>query len=191
MYPFHNANAVLAWLCKSFPLKPGFGNPDMYLSAMLHKFRLHNGVWAWAMSPVKYVQEAVRNCAVHLSANHSGKFRLPEKVENLFKLGCDPEVDTSPEVDPDTAFCYLTIIHIQRWMINLRRIDIITKALLLSSHVAFCREGHLDAAVHVMAHVGQRYYFRLVCDASYPEINHSVFKKCNRSTFYSMNAPKP
>ena len=50
----YNADAVLEWLCKSFPLKPGYGNPDMYLDAKLCKFRLCNGVWTWAMSPVKY-----------------------------------------------------------------------------------------------------------------------------------------
>ena len=53
----------------SFPLKLGFGNPDIYVGAKLCKSRLHNGVWAWAMSSTKYVQEAVRNCRVHLLVN--------------------------------------------------------------------------------------------------------------------------
>ena len=92
----HNADVVLEWLHKSFPLKPGFGKPDMYLGTMLHETRLHHGVWAWAMSPIKYVQEAVRNCAVHVSSNYGGKYKMPKKAENPFKIGCDPEVDTSP-----------------------------------------------------------------------------------------------
>ena len=46
----HNADAMLEWLHKSFQLKLEFGKPDMYLGAMLCKTRLHNGVWAWAMS---------------------------------------------------------------------------------------------------------------------------------------------
>ena len=54
-----NADAVLEWLHKSLPLKPGFGNLDMYFGAKLHKTRLHNGKWAWAISPFKYIQEAV------------------------------------------------------------------------------------------------------------------------------------
>ena len=53
----HNAGKVLKWLHKSFPLKPGFVIPDMYLSAKLHKTRLHNGVFVWANSSVKYVWE--------------------------------------------------------------------------------------------------------------------------------------
>ena len=60
------------------------------------------------------------------------------------------------------------------------------------------REVCLDAAVHVMAHVGQMYYSRLVCDPFYPEMDHSVFKKCDQSEFYRdakeaipMNAAEP
>ena len=66
MYP-SQFRPMLEWLHKkSFPLKLGFGDPDMYLGVKLHKTRLHNGVWKWAMSPAKYVKEAVRNCIEHL-----------------------------------------------------------------------------------------------------------------------------
>ena len=108
---------------------------------------------------------------------------LPKKAENPFKMGYDPELDNSPEVDPDAASYYLTVISILRWMINLERIDMITVVSLLSSHVALSREGCFDAAVHVMVHVSQRYNSRLVHDPSYPEMDHSVFKKCDWSEF--------
>ena len=94
-------------------------------------------------------------------------------------MGYEPQLDTSPELNPNTATYYLTIIGILRWMIKLGRIIIITEVLLLESHVALLREGHLDAAVKVMVHVGQRYHTRLVYDLWYPEIDHSVFKKCD------------
>ena len=51
---------------------------------------------------------------------------MHRKAENPFKMGYDPELDTSPELDPDEASYYLTIIGILRWMIQLGRIDIIT-----------------------------------------------------------------
>ena len=113
----HNADVVLEWLHKSLPLKLGFDRPGIYLGATLHKTRLHNEVWAWAMSPIKYVQEAVRNHASHLAANYGGKFRIPKKMENPNKMGYDPESDTSLNLDPDTTSFYLTIIGLQRWMI--------------------------------------------------------------------------
>ena len=54
----------------------------------------------------------------------------------------------------------------------------------MSSHVTPPREGHVEAAIHVMAHVGQRYHSRLVYDPSYLEIDHNAFKKCDWSKFY-------
>ena len=73
------------------------------IGAKLHKTRLHNEVWACAMSLVKYVQEAVRNCTVCLAANYGGKFRMPKKAENPFKMGYDLDLDTNPELEPDAA----------------------------------------------------------------------------------------
>ena len=69
-------------------------------------------------------------------------------------------------------------------MIKVGRINKTTKVLLLLSHVALPREGHLDAAMHAMAHVGQRHNSRLVYNPSYPEIYHNVFKECDWLEFY-------
>ena len=38
--------------------------------------------------------------------------------------------------------------------------------------------------MHVLAHVGQKYNFRLVYDPSNPETDHSVFKESDYSKFY-------
>ena len=64
------------------------------------------------MSPARYIQEAVSNCKVHLSSNYGGEYRLPKKAENPFKMGCDPKLDTSAELEQYTASYYLTIIAI-------------------------------------------------------------------------------
>ena len=85
------------------------------------------------MSPVKYVQEAVRNCAGHLAANYGGKFRMPKKAENPFKMGYDLDLDTSPELDPDAVSYYLNLISTLRYMVELGKVDIIAKVSLLSS----------------------------------------------------------
>ena len=55
---------------------------------------------------------------------------------------------------------------------------------LLLSHVTVPREEHLDAAVHAMPQVGQRYNSRLVYDSFDPEIDHNDLKKCDWSEFY-------
>ena len=49
---------------------------------------------------------------------------MPKKAMNPFKMGSVPELNTSPELKPDAASYYLTIIGILWWMIELGRIDI-------------------------------------------------------------------
>ena len=76
-------------------------------------------------------------------------------------MGCDPGLE------PDAAMYYESLIGILRWMIALGRIDKINEVLLLSSHQALPREGHLNAAGHVMSYVGKKYNLRLVYDPTY------------------------
>ena len=61
---------------------------------------------------------------------------MTRKAGNSFKMGYALELDTSPELYLVTVSYYLTIIGMLRWILELRRIDIITEVLLLSSHVA-------------------------------------------------------
>ena len=84
---------------------------------------------------------AVRNFTVHLASNYGDRYRLPKKSENPFKIGNDPKLDSSPELEPDSAPYCLTFIGILRWMIKFGRIDKITNVSLLSSHAALPREG--------------------------------------------------
>ena len=116
------------------------------------------------MSPNIYVQEA--HYTVHLAANIVGKYKISKKAENLFKMGYDPGLDTSPEIDPDAASYYLMIISILRRIIELGRISIITEVLLFLFFVELPREGHLEVALHVMAHGCQRWNSRLMYDPS-------------------------
>ena len=64
------------------------------------------------------------------------------------------------DYDPDLYY-FQTVIGILRWMIMLGRIQVITEVLLLLSCIALPREGHLDAAVHVMAYVSHKYQILL------------------------------
>ena len=125
-----------------------------------------------------------KNCTVHLLSKYRGKYKMPKKAKIPFKMGYVPEMNTSPELGPDAASYYLTIIGFLRWMIELGRINKITKVSLLSSHVALPGEGHLEAAVHVMTHIGQRYNSRLMYDPLYLQIDHSAFKEWDWSEFY-------
>ena len=63
----YNPVSVLNLINGYMPLKPSsVGDPDIYLGAKLKMTQLDNGIWAWGLSPSKYVAQAVKNCAKHL-----------------------------------------------------------------------------------------------------------------------------
>jgi hypothetical protein len=70
-------------------------------------------------------------------------------------------------------------------MVELGHVDIATEISLLSSHLAFPREGHLDAALHVMGYLKQKHISRLIVDPTYPDINVSSFPTYDWTEFYS------
>jgi hypothetical protein len=59
--------SVLNLIYGYMPLKPSLvGDPGIYLGTKLKMTRLENGIWAWGLSPSKYITQAVKNCAEHL-----------------------------------------------------------------------------------------------------------------------------
>ena len=103
-------------------MKPGsVGTPKLYLGAKFSKIHLPNGVEAYTVSTSQYVQEAVNNVEVHLTAkgmhlNRGGKAPLSP--------GYRPELDASPELELQDATYYQSLIGILRWMVEMVRIDI-------------------------------------------------------------------
>ena len=83
-------------------MKGSIGDPDIYLGAKLRNVQLDNGVFAWGMSPEKYVQEAVRNVEEHLTKEYGGR-NLPKKGTAPWPSKCVSETDTTPELGPKEA----------------------------------------------------------------------------------------
>jgi hypothetical protein len=61
-------------------------------------------------------------------------------------------------------------------MCEIGRIDIATDVSLLSSHLAYPQEGHLDAALHIMGYLKLKNNSRLIFDPSYPVIDEDSFQ---------------
>ena len=181
----HQPEDVIKKIDKYFPLKPGsVGKPDMYLGTKLREITFTNGEKAWAMSPSKYVQESVSNCVKHVKANMSDMFNLPKKAINPFPTDYEPMEDGTPELDAEHASYYQQLIGIMRWMVEIGRIDIDTQVSMLASHVALPRQGHMSAALHIMAYLRDHHNSRMVFDAHEPEIVKSDFKKYDWQEFY-------
>ena len=82
-------------------------------------------------------------------------------------------------------------------MVELGRVDMITEVSLLASQLANPREGHLETVFHMFAYLKNKHNSRMVFDPTYPEIDMSVFKKCDWKHFYGevkeaipLNTPK-
>ena len=181
----HDAMTILNQINKYLPLKPSsVGDPDIYLGTKLRQTRLPNGVWAWGMSPSKYVNQAVKNCAAHLSEHFDGKYKLPHRADNPFPTDYDADLDTSDPLTPDQASFYQHLIGVLRWMVEIGPIDIATEVSILSSYLAYPRDGHLSTALFIMGYLKQKHNSRLVFDPTYPDIVHSDFPKYNWTEFY-------
>jgi hypothetical protein len=63
-------------------------------------------------------------------------------------------------------------------------IDIATEVLLLSLHLAYLREGHLDAALSVMGYLRLKYNSQLIFDPTYPLMDDSTFQHHDWEEFY-------
>jgi Reverse transcriptase (RNA-dependent DNA polymerase) len=144
----HDAESAIRQLDKYFPMKAGsIGDPDIYLGTKLRKVQMANGVYAWSMSPSKYVQDAVRNVEDYLSKN--GDRKLPGRCKAPWPTDYVCETDVSPELTPEQANYYQSLIGILHWMVEIGRVDMITEVSKLASHMALPREGHLDAVFHI------------------------------------------
>jgi hypothetical protein len=182
----HETMPVLDKLDKYFTLKPSsIGNSSMNLGAKLKLTQMSNRVYAWGMSPTKYIKEAVSNCEKHLKSNYDGRYVLPTHAVNPFAMGYEPEIDETPALDPDRALYFQSIIGVMRWMCKIGRINIAIEALLLSLHLAYPREGHLDAALHVMGYLRlSKYNSQLISDPTYPLIDDSTFQHHDWEEFH-------
>ena len=131
----HNPDDVLNKLNGYVPLKPrSVRSPDMYSGTKQKTMQLHNGIWAWSMSPSKCAQEAVRLCKEYIAKHLSKGYKLPKRANNPFESGYCPELDVSLVLKPDDAPYYRSLMGVMRWMIDLGQIDINMEVSLLSSH---------------------------------------------------------
>ena len=149
----HDAKTILHKLDKFFQMKPGsMGNPDISLGAKLKKVQLNNGLWCWAMSSSKYVQEAVWNVKKY-SKKELQYESLPKHGSGPWPLGFEPDTDESEELNPAKANYYPSLVGILHWILELGRVDNITETSVLAWHMAMPRKGHLDAALHMFRYL--------------------------------------
>ncbi len=172
----HDPMTVLGRINGYMPLKPSLvGDPDIYHGAKLWQTCLANGIWAWGLSPSKYVAQAVKNCEKHLTNKLHNHFQLPLWADNPFPYDYCPELNLSDPLNPECLSFYQHLIGVARWTVELGCVDIATEVFLLLSHLVYLFEWHLETALHMMAYLQQKHNTRLIIDPTYPKINMIIF----------------
>jgi hypothetical protein len=106
---------ILSRIGQFMKFKEGsIGDHDIYIGVRLSEVQLDNDIWCWALSPSKYVQEAVWNCSKHLKSNYDGQYELCKNAPNPFALAYDPWLDIMPLCSPVEASHFQSIIGIMR-----------------------------------------------------------------------------
>ena len=95
------------------------GDPNIYLGYKLKKTRLANGVEAWGMSISKYVNQAVKNCASHLTKKFAKKYRIPARADNLFPTDYCANTDITEPLTPEYASFFQHLIGVLNSMVEL------------------------------------------------------------------------
>lgn len=158
-----------------FELKEdSIGPPKIYLGGRMTEVVLDNGVKCWGISSSQYVQAAVKNVENHLAS--IGK-KLPAKADTPIQTSYRPELDITPELEPDEASYYQSLIGILGWMVELGRIDLCLEVSLMSSHLALPRQGHMNQLLHMFAYLKRHHNAELVLDPSDPVVNLDEFER--------------
>jgi hypothetical protein len=88
---------------------------------------------------------------------------LENKAKNPFPMNYQLELDVLNELGLELSSHYLQLIGIERWAIELGRINIHHEVSLLSQYQANLRVGHLEALYHVCAYRGIRNFVPQFC----------------------------
>ena len=159
---------------KQFKLKDDkVAEPEIYLGAELSKIVNVDAVQCWALSSDKYIRAAVNTVEDVLRKQN---LRLPSKCITPLKCNYKPELDGSQELKADGIQWYQELIGSLRWAIEIGRIDILYEVALMSTYSAMPRMGHLEQVLHIFGYLKLHPKFRLLFDASQPQIKPEKFK---------------
>jgi Reverse transcriptase (RNA-dependent DNA polymerase) len=174
---------VMDYLSTVYTLKAGsVQEPQIYLGADVKKVSIGIDRSAWGISSDSYVASAVRE--VERKLKEVGKKLPTGKCTNPMSSGYRPELDASPELKPEQANYFQSLIGALRWAVELGRIDIIVEVNMLSRYLVSPRVGHLEQALHIFTYLKRKGSCTMVFDPTEPVINESEFVQRDWSSFY-------
>ena len=157
----------------------------IYLGSRVRKVQLENCVWAWSCSSSQYVQSIVKNDEEYIGKPENSHLKIPSKAETPLMTSYKPELDVSTELTPRDSAYYQSLIGILQWIVELGRINICVEVLMMSSHLAMPRNGHLDQVLHIFAYLHKYHNTELVYDPSDLVVEYDVFE--NKATGHPLS----
>jgi hypothetical protein len=183
LYGGSDSGAFMDRLRTIYTLKEGsVKKPDLYLGASIKTVTMQDGNHAYALSSDAYVARAIVEVQRQLIDLKPG-MQL-KRVSTPMATGYRPELDSTPELNPQMASYYMSLMGILRWAIELGRVDIMVEAGLLSRFQAAPREGHLEQLIHVFAYLKCYSRSSMVFDWTYPVFDTSKFSVCDWAEYY-------
>lgn len=170
----------------SYKLKDGSVKPpDLYLGADIKQWYIPDSEEPdkvrWAMSSTNYTRKAVEEVERELT---EAGLKLPTKVTTPLSSGYRPEIDSTPELDPERQNYFQGLIGVLRWICELGRLDILTPVSMLSRYLASAREGHLEQVFHTFAYLKAHERSTMVFDDTEATFDKNTFKQRDWSEFY-------
>ena len=136
----------------------------------MRQVTLSNGVKVWSFGCSRYVQATVKNFDEYLKKR--GKKPLPTKGHmNPLTRNYHPDIDISQDIDPQDFSYYQYLIGIIWCIIELGRVDICVEVSMMSSHVDFLRQGHLNQVLHIFGYLKNHHNYEMLTDPTEPDIN--------------------
>ena len=140
-----------------FSIKKGsVGFPTNYLGSNIRRWKetsLDGSEFnTFAMGSGSYVKEAVRICKSRMD-EFNLKFPTLSPRTPFTSTTYRPELDTTPECNPEKITLYQNLIGICRWICELGRLDILLETNLLSQYMVSPREGHLRQLLNLFCYL--------------------------------------
>jgi hypothetical protein len=158
----HLPGPIMETIQKAYQLKDEPSPPTNYLGAIVHEWSIPNETRkVWSMNSMQYIKEAIR-CIEH-ELQKTGECLLG-KPPTPIQQNSRPELDKSPILGTEQANYYASLNWVLLWAVKLGRIEIHIYVLLLSSHLAQPRIGHLEQVFHIFTYLKHHENSNLVFD---------------------------
>ena len=147
--------------------------PEMYLGAKLQLKNI-NAHTAWTISSTDYVKAAVQTVRDSVNKDNC-PWKLPSKAPTPTVSSFIPELDGTPELNPDDHRLYQEMIGMLRWATELGRVDILHEVSLLSQYQASPRQGHMEQVLHIFGYLDKHPKLTLYMDPEEPSLDYKIF----------------